>query len=196
MTDRFTITYDYLCPFAQIANETLVEALDDGADYEPTFAPFSLHQNSLDGTEPAVWDRDPSYALGSGVRALLWSLVVRDNMPDAFLRFHMGLFSVRHDDGADLNDPDVLSAVAASVGLDPELIIEHVATGVPAATLAREHTSLVEDFGVFGVPTFISGDDAVFVRFMERHRRDDLERVVDMLGWANLNEFKRTRIPR
>jgi hypothetical protein len=36
----------------------------------------------------------------------------------------------------------------------------------------------------------------VFVRFMERHRRDDLERVVDMLGWANLNEFKRTRIPR
>jgi 2-hydroxychromene-2-carboxylate isomerase len=143
-----------------------------------------------------VWDRDPAHALGSGVRALLWSLVVRDHMPDAFIAFHMGLFSARHDDAADLNDPEVLAATATDAGLDPEAIAAHVAMGTPSATLAREHTGLVEDFGVFGVPTFISGGEAVFVRFMERHRREDLDRVVDMLGWSNLNEFKRTRIPR
>ena len=53
-----------------------------------------------------------------------------------------------------------------------------------------------EDHDVFGVPTFISGGDAVFVRFMERHNRTDLYRVLDMLSWTNLNEFKRTTIDR
>ena len=38
--------------------------------------------------------------------------------------------------------------------------------------------------------------DAAFVRFMERGRVDDLERVLEMLAWTNLNEFKRPRLPR
>jgi hypothetical protein len=46
------------------------------------------------------------------------------------------------------------------------------------------------------VPTFIDGDEAVFIRFMERGRVDDLERALDLLGWNRLNEFKRTTIPR
>ena len=46
------------------------------------------------------------------------------------------------------------------------------------------------------MPTFIEGDEAVFVRFMERGRVDDLERMLDLLQWSRLNEFKRTRIPR
>jgi len=49
---------------------------------------------------------------------------------------------------------------------------------------------------VWGVPTYIEGDEAVFVRFMERGRVDDLERTLDMLQWSRLNEFKRTRIAR
>ena len=64
------------------------------------------------------------------------------------------------------------------------------------AKIEREHTRLVEDHAVFGVPTFIAGGEAVFVRFMERHRPDDVARVIDMIGWSNLNEFKRTTIPR
>ena len=49
---------------------------------------------------------------------------------------------------------------------------------------------------MFGVPTYIEGEEAVFVRFMERGRVDDLERALDLLQWTRLNEFKRTRIPR
>ena len=37
---------------------------------------------------------------------------------------------------------------------------------------------------------------ATFVRFMERGRVEDLLRVLDLLDWNGLNEFKRTRIPR
>jgi hypothetical protein len=42
----------------------------------------------------------------------------------------------------------------------------------------------------------MQGDDAVFVRFMDRHEVSDLEKVLEMLSWENLNEFKRTAIDR
>jgi hypothetical protein len=55
---------------------------------------------------------------------------------------------------------------------------------------------MVERHAVFGVPTFVEGDEAVFVRLMERGRVDDLERALDLIPWTGLNEFKRTRISR
>lgn len=195
MTHRFTLTYDYLCPFARIANEAVAEALDDGADYEVLFAPFSLHQNSRKEDVPAVWD-DPDGVDGSGVRALLWSLAVRDSRPDRFLPFHLAIFRARHDDGADINDPALLGDLAESAGIDAAAVDRAVASGEPMENLRAEHTWLRDEFGVFGVPTFIAGDEAVFVRLMERHRLQDLAKVIDMLEWSNLNEFKRTRVHR
>jgi 2-hydroxychromene-2-carboxylate isomerase len=62
--------------------------------------------------------------------------------------------------------------------------------------LIAEHQEAVDRWGVWGVPTFIDGDDAAFVRFMERGRVDDLERTIDLLSWSRLNEFKRPRIDR
>lgn len=194
MHARFTITYDYLCPFARIANETVAEALDAGAGYEVLFAPFSLHQNSLGPGESAVWDQAEG-ADGPGVRALLWSLAVRDTQPERFLAFHVGLFSARHDAGDDVADPTVLVRVATEVGVDVAAVESVVASGSPMDNLRTEHSWLVDDFDVFGVPTFIEGDEAVFVRLMERHRRDDLERVLGLLDQSNINEFKRTRVP-
>ena len=56
---------------------------------------------------------------------------------------------------------------------------------------------------MFGVPTFIAGGQAVFVRVMDRpggdaeRARVTVERILDLLtGWPELNEFKRTSIPR
>ena len=195
MHARFTITYDYLCPFARIANETVAEALDAGAGYEVLFAPFSLHQNSLSSTEPAVWD-DPDGAKRSGIRALLWSLAVRDTQPERFLAFHVGLFSARHDAGEDLTDTAVLAGVATEAGVDVAAVEAVVSSGAPMENLRTEHSWLVEEFEVFGVPTFIAGDEAVFVRLMERHRPDDLQRVLSLLDQPNINEFKRTRVGR
>ena len=196
MTTSFTVTYDYLCPFARIANEILVTDLEGGADYAVTFAPFSLHQNSLPDGSRTVWDSDPGSPTGSGVLALTWSLAVRDAMPEHFLAFHGAVFSARHDEGADLNDPDVLGAIASGVGLDVDAIENMIDSGLPMKVLRDEHTRLAEEYAVFGVPTFIAGGEAVFVRLMERHRPDDLRRVIEMLAWSNLNEFKRTRIDR
>ena len=56
---------------------------------------------------------------------------------------------------------------------------------------------------MWGVPTFIVGDQAVFVRLMDRAGDDPapsraaIERILDLLtGWPELNEFKHTSIPR
>lgn len=196
MTTTFTITYDYLCPFARNANEILLDELSAGADYEVTFAPFSLHQNSLPDGAPPVWEDGSATTTGSGVLAILWSLAVRDRFPDHFHAFHRSVFAARHDEGAHLNDDAVLGRIASGVGLDADAIRTVVDSGEPMASLEAEHTALVRDHAVFGVPTFIAGDEAVFVRFMERNRPDDLRRVIEMLDWVTINEFKRTSISR
>ncbi len=195
MLRSFSITYDYLCPFARNANETVVEMLNEGVAYDVAFVPFSLTENHRQDRDVHQWDL-PVDRVGSGVLALLWSIAVRDGFNDFFLAFHVALFSARHDNAEDINDQAVLEAAAGAVGLDPGAVRSLVLTGVPAKTLAADHTGASEEHGVFGVPTFIHGDEAVFVRFMDRHQSADVERLLDMLSWTNLNEFKRTSIER
>jgi len=195
VTRSFAISFDYLCPFARNANEAVVAALRGEHDYDVRFMPFSLDQSHTPEGEPPAWERTAGER-GSGVLALQWGLAVRDSFPDRFLDWHVAAFAARHDRSLQLRDEAVLRDVASGAGLDPDEIAGLVATGESLRTLAREHTEAVERWEMFGVPTFVSGDEAVFVRFMERGRIDDLERTLDLLDWVRLNEFKRTRIPR
>ncbi len=196
---QFAITYDYLCPFARIANEIVIRALEGGADHDVALRPFSLSQVHLEEGETPVWQTEPR---PSGVLALEWGLAVRDEFPGAFNDAHLALFSARHDQGRDLNDPEVIREAVASVGLDPEEVAKVVAGGQPAKSLASEHTWGVEQHRVFGVPTFVFEERAVFIRLMQRkpepaEARATLDHLLDVLtGWPELNELKTTRIPR
>jgi hypothetical protein len=82
-------------------------------------------------------------------------------------------------------------------------VLAEVGTGTPAKTIRAEHERVVNDLDVFGVPTFIVGDRAVFVRLMDRPDGDPassiatIDRVLDLVeGHPELNEFKHTRIAR
>jgi predicted DsbA family dithiol-disulfide isomerase len=194
MAHDFAVTFDYLCPFARNAHEAVVTALRDGADLQVRFVPFSLNQAHTEEGEQALWDRDPE-AWPGGVTALVYGLAVRDAFPDQFLAFHIAAFAQRHDHGHKF-DAAVLDETARTVGIDLDALKAEIATGRPAKTLAVEHTEAVERWAVFGVPTFIDRDEAVFIRFMERGRVHDLHQALDLLAWTRLNEFKRTRIPR
>jgi hypothetical protein len=197
---RFTITHDYLCPFARNAAEVVVRALEAGAPVDPDFRAFSLSQVHLEDGEPAVWE--PGTEPRSGVLALQWGLAVRDELPERFGAVHLALFTARHDQGRDLNDPEVLAAAVASAGVDPDEVEKLVVSGRPAAALADDHTWAVDTPRVFGVPTFVTGRRAVFVRLMDRPAtgeaaRATLDRVLTMVeDWPDLNEFKATVIPR
>jgi len=188
------VTFDYLCPFARNAHEALVTYVRDGGGRPIRFRPFSLNQVHIPEGEPPVWERSPD-TWGSGVTGLLYGIAVRDNFPDSFLDFHVGAFALRHDEGGKLKDAE-LKAVADKVGIDSELLSKEVWSGRPLATLEQEHRELVSRWNVFGVPTFIQGEQAVFIRFMERNNVEDLRRAIDLLEWTRLNEFKHTSIAR
>jgi len=194
MARAIGVTFDYRCPFAYNGNAATVAAVKGGADLDVRYLAFSLDQVHAEEGEPPVWEREPG-AWGTGVLALLYGIAVRDVFPDKFLDAHLALFAARHDHGQKLGHEDVLREAVASVGLDADAVAEEASSGRPLKTLAAEHTEAVERWGVFGVPTFIEGEEAAFVRFMERGRVDDLERMLDLLAWARLNEFKRPRVP-
>lgn len=195
MSRSIAVTFDYRCPFARNGHEAVINAVRDGADLDVRYLPFSLDQVHVEEGEPPVWEREPG-TWGTGVTALLYGIAVRDAFPDQFLDAHLALFAQRHDHGKKLGHEDVLKEAVASVGLDADEVAAEVWSGRPLKTLAAEHTEAVERWAVFGVPTIIEGEEAVFIRFMERGRADDLLRALDLLDWTRLNEFKRTRIPR
>ena len=197
MARPFAVTWDYRCPFARNAHEALVNGLKDGRDWDVRFWPFSLDQVHVEEGDTPVWQRSVEETSGmSGVRALLWGIAVRDAFPDHFLDFHMGVFRARHDEGKKIAEEAVLREIAVSVGLDAEAVAEEVASGRPLKALEAEHTEAVDRHAVFGVPTIIEGDEAVFVRIMERGNVDDFAHALDLVGSTRLNEFKRTKIPR
>ena len=197
---RFALTHDYLCPFARNAAEVVVRALQADEPFEVDFRAFSLSQVHLEEGETPVWE--PGAEPRSGVLALQWGLAVRDELPERFPDVHLALFAARHDQGRDLNDPEVLAAAVASGGVDPDAVAKLVAGGAPAAALAADHTWAAGTARVFGVPTFVTGRRAVFVRLMARPdtpaaARATLDRVLAMVeDWPDLNEFKATAIPR
>jgi hypothetical protein len=194
---QFAVTWDYRCPFARNAHEALVNGLQQGRDWEIRFWPFSLDQVHVEEGETPVWQRslDEEKGMG-GVRALLWGIAVRDAFPEKFLDFHIAAFRARHDEGRKIQEEAVLRSVAESVGLDPGAVAEEVGSGRPLKALEAEHTEAVDRYAVFGVPTVIEGDEAVFVRIMERGNVDDFAQSLDLVGSTRLNEFKRTKIPR
>jgi DSBA-like thioredoxin domain len=199
MTD-FAVTWDYRCPFARNAHEHIIEALRAGAPWTVRFVPFSLAQVHVAEGEPDIWTRPQD---DSGLLAMQAAVVVRDQFPDRFHDAHEALFALRHDEGKHLEAPDEVRRVLAASGVDADSVFAAIDSGEPLDRVRREHTAAAEDHEVWGVPTFVQGEGAVFVRLMERPRGDadlakrTIERVVDLLnGFPELNEFKHTSLKR
>lgn len=194
MPRPFAVTFDYRCPFARHMHMGLVAGLRDGRDWAVRFLPFSLDQVHIPEEDPPVWER-PGGERGSGVRALEWGLAVRDTFPEHFGAFHLSVFDIRHAHGKRFTEENLREAAAAA-GLDVDAVAEEVASDRPIKTLAAEHTEAVERWAVFGVPTIIDGDEAAFVRLMRPAEPADIEDLLSSLHRTDLNEFKRTRVPR
>lgn len=195
MPRQFAVSFDYRCPFARNGHESVIAGLRAGRDWDVRFLPFSLDQVHVEEGETAVWDRDPA-DWGTGVSALLWGIAIRDTFPDKFLDWHTAAFAARHEEGAKIAKVEVLAEIAGSVGLDADAVAAEVASGRPLKVLAEEHTEADRRWQVFGVPTFIVGERAAFVRLMDRGNAEEIDKVLDLLEWTDLNEFKHTSVPR
>ncbi len=88
-------------------------------------------------------------------------------------------------------------------GVDPDAVFAELEAGWPYKVLQDEHETSVKEHHAFGVPTFVIGDRAVFVRLMTRPGGDGelakstIDLVLGLLvDHPELNEFKHTSIPR
>jgi hypothetical protein len=199
-TLSFAITWDYRCPYARNAHEHVVTALLAGAPWDVRFVPFSLDQPHVEDGRPPVWDEPDRYP---GLLAVEAGIVVRDRMPEAFPATHLAFFSVRHDRAQDTRTRDVLAGVMAEHGVDAGEVFAAIDDGWPLETFRKEHEAAVAEHDVFGVPTFITGGKAAFVRLLDRpagdveHAMSTIQRVIDLVGgWDDLNELKHTTVPR
>jgi len=202
MTRTFAVTWDYRCPFARNAHEHVLTGLAAGADWDVTFLPFSLGQVHVEEGGTSVWD-DPTQ--DTGILALQAGVVVRDEFTERFPAVHRALFAVKHDDGEQLSDRGAIEAVLTANEVPADVVFEHIDSGKALERIRAEHEQYAASHNVWGVPTFIGGDQAVFVRLMHRAQTGadpaasirTVERVVDLItGWTDLNEFKHTSIPR
>jgi 2-hydroxychromene-2-carboxylate isomerase len=192
--------FDYRCPLARNASEHIVTAVKAGAPFDVSFRGFSLSQIHVEEGAPPVWG-DP--AKRPELTALAAGLAVRDSAPEQFLDAHLSLFAVRHDDGDDLRDEVKIHNALVRAGVDADAIFKELEQGWPYELLQAEHEAAVASHSVWGVPTFISGTEAVFVRLMTRPKgdadlaRSTVELVLGLLeGHPELNEYKHTTIPR
>jgi hypothetical protein len=194
----FTVSWDYRCPFARNAHEHLIEALRAGADWDVTFAPFSLTQTHVPEGAPSVWD-DPDKA--RDLLALNAGVVVRDRFPERFLDAHEALFAARHDKAGDIREELVVRTALESADVDADAVFAELKEHWVNEEVRRIHEWEVNTHKMFGVPTFVVGDRAVFVRLMTRPMgdaqlaRDTIEHVVAMIDERpEINEFKYTSI--
>jgi DSBA-like thioredoxin domain len=194
----FAVTWDYRCPFARNAHEHLLVALRDGAPWNVTFLPFSLSQTYVPEGGTPVWD-DPSKA--SDLMALAAGIVVRDRFPAHFLDVHESLFAARHDEARDLRDENVVRHVLTQHGLSADAVLTEIASGWPTQIIRQAHEKAVSELEVFGVPTFILDDKAVFVRLTTRPKGDPdtaqrtMGNIIRLLTEHDeLNEFKYTTV--
>jgi hypothetical protein len=202
MSFSFAVTWDYRCPFARNAHEHVLTGLAAGADWDVAFLPFSLGQAHVPEGGTSVWDEP---AQDTGILALQAGVVVRDTFPEQFLAVHRALFAARHDDALQIKEPEVIRNVLTAHGVDADEVFAAIDDGSALKTTQIEHEAYVASHSVWGVPTFIAGEEAVFIRFMHRSPEGSdaaesirtIERAVELVGgWTDLNEFKHTSIKR
>ena len=194
----FQLSFDYRCPFAKNLHLHLVTALRAGADFDVTFVPWTLSQSHrIEGAED-VWN-DPAF--DAALLPLAVGVSVRDRQPDFFLAAHEALFRARHERAIRLVNFDEIESVLAPLGVDVASVQADVATRRPHEVIAQNYLDFSR-FEAFGVPTFVVGNDATFVRYMTAPSDDAqasvriIQSLVSLITLEpGLNEFKHTRIP-
>ena len=173
-----------------------------GKDIDIDWQPFSLAQvNSEKGPDYKLWDQ-PHHLDGSSPVLLAHraGLSAKRQGKEAFESFFITLLKARHEDKADLNDPAVMAEAGTKAGLDMARFREDLADPDLLRELGESHTRAVEEFGAFGVPTFVfpSGKAAFLKLFVppEEQSEEMYESLVKVMSeFGHLGELKRPQPP-
>ena len=173
-----------------------------GKPVDIDWQPFSLAQVNADpNAEAKTWDL-PGVLDGSDKTFLahMSGLAAKRQGEEAFKSFFIALLKARHEDKKDLNDPDVMKAAAEAAGLDMGRFLEDQSDPDLLRGIAESHTKAVEEYGVFGVPTYVapSGNAAFLKMFVPPDEQaseiyDSLSHVIGQ--FEHVGELKRPQPP-
>jgi hypothetical protein len=172
----------------------------DGNKLQVQWRGFLLEQaNNKQGPDWKLWEQPSDYPFRS-LPALRAAEAARLQDSDAFYRFHIGLLKARHEEHKNITDRDVLTGVARSAGLDPDQMHRDAANQNILEKIVSDHTEAVEQFGVFGTPTFVfPNGSAAFLKLLkppDNDASDLLDLLSDVMGnRAYVGEIKRPQPP-
>jgi hypothetical protein len=193
----FGLSYDYRCPFAKNIHLHVLAALSAGADFDVDFIPWTMSQGYREEGAPDVWE-DARH--DSSLVALAASISVRDEQPEHFLGAHEALFRARHERAIRLSTFEEIVSVLSPLGIDMDKVAADLTSRRPHRVIGESFRKM-ERYEAFGVPTFVVGNDAIFVRYMNPPSEDPTASiaVIDslvtlMATQPELKEFKHTRV--
>lgn len=137
--------------------------------------------NQKNGEDWKIWDQPDDFKT-RGLWALRASEAARNQGPDAFERFRLGLLIARHEkqEIKSLAEPDVLIDFARQAGLDGERFQRDLHDRSLLDRIAADHTEAVTKYGVFGTPTMIfPGGQAAFLKMRPTPAKAEAVAVFD-----------------
>ena len=155
--------------------------------------------NSKEGPEWKAWEQTEDSAT-LGLLAMTAGEAALRQGKKSFEAFQLTLLTARHVDRKDLSNPDVILEAAESSGLDMARFREDWADKSILQDLGDSHNKAVEEYGVFGVPTFIFPDGtSAFLKIYpppDEEAVEMFEAVSGVMGkWKYIGEVKRPQPP-
>ena len=173
-----------------------------GSKVEVDWQPFALAQVNADkDAELKVWEK-PDVIDGTDPVFLAHrsGLAAKRQGKEAFEAFFIALLKARHEEKADLNDPEVMKASAQIAGLDLARFLEDQADPDLLKVIGDSHTKAVEEHGALGVPTFVAPNGkAAFVKMFippEEQASEIYDSLSNMISeFDHVGEIKRPQPP-
>ena len=194
----FQLSFDYRCPFAKNIHLHVIAGLRAGAAWDITFAPWTLSQGHRAEGAVDVWNDTSKDA---ELLSLAYGVSLRDQQNEHFLDGHEALFRARHEQGIRLITHEEIAGVLEPLGIDVAAARADVESRRPHGVIGETYQAFTR-YEAFGVPTFVLGTDATFVRYMKpptgdaQHSVSIIESMVTLMADSpDLNEFKHTRLP-
>jgi predicted DsbA family dithiol-disulfide isomerase len=142
----------------------------NGKDPNVDWQPFSLAQINSDKDEDFKYWEQPGAYDGSDTTLLAHraGLAAKRQGPEAFDAFRIAILKARHEDKKDLMDPAVVEDTAVKSGIDMGQFKEDLDDPDLLRQIGESHTRAVEEYGAFGVPTYVfpSGNAAFIKMFI------------------------------
>ena len=143
---------------------------------------FLLEQvNNKQGPDWKVWEQPDDYEF-RGLWALRAGVAAKMQGKEVFQKFHIALLRARHEDRVNIGDRGVLMEGAGGVGLDLEKFRADMEDPAVKEKVVANHLEAVENYGVFGTPTFVFPNGAAAFLKMLKPPEGNGIRVLELLS--------------